>query len=282
MFCLECGKEISNTANVCPYCGRPQREGVQLPQAQQYQQPAQVQQPQPYQQPAQVQQPQAQPYQQPAQAQVQQPQAQQYQQPVQQQPQTQQYQQPNQVMQQASGFMDRLTGGDFMKNYKITTLVAAGLNVLLLLMFFMPIFKLDASSTVSGLPGLEFSFPDLFTLTAKQQNADGVDAGMNFFMVVFAIISVITIVLPLVKKDFAKTRNFIFSKICAVLYGGLVIMQLSDTNSQLSKNAFTSSISLGLNFWGVLYMISAIGVIVATILMTMQMKKNNSFVSGGF
>lgn len=197
-------------------------------------------------------------------------------------PQAQQYQQPVQQPQQASGFMDRLTGGDFMKNYKITTLVAAGLNVLLLILYFVPIFKLDASSTIGGLSGLEFSFAEYLSNSAKQQNADGIGVGMNFFMVVFAIISVITIVLPLVKKDFAKTRKFIFSKICAVLYGGLVLIELNDINSQLSKNVFTSSISLGLNFWGVLYMISAIGVIVATILMTMQMKKNNSFAAGGF
>lgn len=142
---------------------------------------------------------------------------------------------------------------NFKKVFTISAIVNACFNLLLLVMYFSPMFKILMFSK-------DLSFPEIFE--ASEHTSDGIENFamiMNCVMIVLAVLSVASVFEPFMKKDFSKIRSMILPIVSAVIYLAMIYIQ---THPEGQAKDYIS-----LNFNGVLYIIAGIAVIAASIFM---------------
>lgn len=164
-----------------------------------------------------------------------------------------------------------LDKADFNKRFTAATVAGAVMIILMTAMFFLAIFQIDGTNyVIKGLPGIEFSFPELFEMAESQPGGTENSALIfNCVLIGLPVLSLISIFEPLAKKDFSKIRSMILPIITAIIHIALTFLQISTTNSQ-----FPEGISLKLTAAGVFYMIAAFGTLAASIFMMILILQN--------
>lgn len=178
--------------------------------------------------------------------------------------------------QTAAQIFNNVKTGILSLDYKKWLIISAALAIFQLISYFLPIFKINGSESLYkylGMPNPEFSFADIGTAAAKSsRDAEGTDTMMIVICVVISLIAVFTVIKPLISANIQKVPLFIFAKLSAFYYIVLLIGQVSSTNDGLAKMS-SSAPTLGLTFFGFLYVVAAIGIIFTTIMATKKMKE---------
>ena len=164
---------------------------------------------------------------------------------------------------------------------KIMAAALVGLQFLMLILWFMPIFHLNLTrevSSIRGLPGFEFGLSDVVNMASSDTSVQGAEYMqiVTVISVALPILSMILMVVYMTKGVLNMKGSKIFGNtwVSAIWFLFWTIGHYADYNSgSLSKATYGVVEGVSPTFAGVLYILSAAGTIVLSIIMSQQLKK---------
>ncbi len=136
---------------------------------------------------------------------------------------------------------------------KKMTFACAGLQGVLIILWFFPVITIVAG----------------FGAVSSSESMSSANGGFNVIMVLLGIISIITLIIPVLSDTLQKHRHYIMAKISASIYLGIYVLILVSTTEE-AKKYYSAGITI--TFWGYLYIAACIAIIVITFIMSSKTK----------
>lgn len=108
-----------------------------------------------------------------------------------------------------------------------------------------------------------------FGVVSSSESMSSANGVFNVIMVLLGIVSIVTLMIPVLNDTLQKRRRYIMAKISASIYLGIYVVILISAADQ-AKKYYSAGITI--TFWGYLYIAACIAIIVITFIMSSKTK----------
>lgn len=129
----------------------------------------------------------------------------------------------------------------------------AGLQGGIIILWFLPVITVAAG----------------FGVVSSSESMSSANGVFNVIMVLLGIVSIVTLMIPVLNDTLQKRRRYIMAKISASIYLGIYVVILISAADQ-AKKYYSAGITI--TFWGYLYIAACIAIIVITFIMSSKTK----------